>query len=197
MTVPTSLDSTAESAESLRVLRLLINSAVQLGDTDAIVHTIQRDLAKALESGRIRLGADFSRVKSGSYARRLLFREVEKGYTVVVMTWAPGQETPIHDHAGIWCVEGVVQGEIDVTRYRVELQTGQLLRFSGQASIRAGIGSTGSLIPPDEYHAIANTTDSTAITLHVYGGEMDHCNVYTPRPDGWHERAPHALTYDS
>lgn len=197
MTAPFSPGNAAESAESLRVLQHIIDRAVQVGDTDAIVRTIQRDLAKALESGRIRLGADFIRVKSGSYARRLLVREVEKGYTVVVMTWAPGQETPIHDHAGIWCVEGVVQGEIDVTRYRVELQTGELFRFSGQASVRAGIGSTGSLIPPDEYHVIANTTESTAITLHVYGGEMDHCNVYMPRPDGWHERAPHALTYDS
>ncbi len=27
------------------------------------------------------------------------------------MTWGPGQGTPLHDHAGIWCVEGVVEGK--------------------------------------------------------------------------------------
>jgi len=186
-----------EPTKSVRVLQHLINQAVRLDTTDAIVHTIQRDLAKAIKSGQIQLAAKFCQTKPGSYARRLLLRDEAMGYTVVVMTWAPGQTTPIHDHAGIWCVEGVVQGEISVTRYKIERQTGELFLFLDQAPIRASVGSTGSLIPPDEYHVLANTTDSVALTLHVYGGEMDHCNVYAPRSGGWYERAPHKLTYDA
>ena len=28
-------------------------------------------------------------------------------------------DTPVHDHGGLWCVEGVVEGQIAVTRYDV------------------------------------------------------------------------------
>jgi 3-mercaptopropionate dioxygenase len=186
-----------ESTNAVHVLQHLVSEAIRLGTTDAIVRSIQRDLAIAINSGQIQLAAEFCQIKSGSYARRLLLRDEALGYTAVVMTWAPGQTTPIHDHAGIWCVEGVVRGEITVTRYKIERQTGERFVFSDQAPIRIGVGSTGSLIPPDEYHALANTTDLIAVTLHIYGGEMDHCNVYAPRSDGWYERTRHELTYDA
>ena len=35
------------------------------------------------------------------------------------MTWGPGQRTALHDHAGIWCVEGVMEGEMEVIRYEL------------------------------------------------------------------------------
>src|SRR5262245_54794772 len=41
------------------------------------------------------------------YARHLLYRDPGDRYEVIVMAWAPGQKTPVHDHSGIWCVEGV------------------------------------------------------------------------------------------
>jgi predicted metal-dependent enzyme (double-stranded beta helix superfamily) len=182
--------------ESVHLLQYLIDPAVRLGTANATVRAIQRDLANAIQSGQIRLGAKFCLTKPGSYARRLLLRNKAMGYTVVSMAWAPGQTTPIHDHAGIWCVEGVVQGEISVIRYKLERQDGNLFRFLGRDPISAGVGSTGSLIPPDEYHVLANKTSSIALTLHVYGGEMDHCNVYSPRPSGWYECTRHQLTYD-
>jgi predicted metal-dependent enzyme (double-stranded beta helix superfamily) len=196
MSAPLSSSHPTEPADSVHLLQRLIEQAVRQGETGATVRTIQRDLAEAIRLGQVRLGARFCQIKTGSYARRLLFRDLKMGYSGVVMTWAPGQTTPIHDHAGIWCVEGVLQGEINVTRYKVERQTGELFLFAEQAFIRASFGSTGSLIPPDEYHVLANTTNSIAITLHVYGGEMDHCNIYTPRSDEWCERTRHTMTYD-
>ena len=41
----------------------------------------------------------------------------EGRYTAVVMTWGPGQGTAMHDHGGLWCVEGVVEGAMTVTQY--------------------------------------------------------------------------------
>jgi hypothetical protein len=50
------------------------------------------------------------------------------------------------------------------------------------------------LIPPHDYHVLANALpDRPSITLHVYGGEMDHCNVFEPRADGWYEQIPRQL----
>ena len=52
------------------------------------------------------------------YARRELYRSDEHGFSVIAMTWGPGQGTPIHDHAGMWCVECVVDGTMARSRSR-------------------------------------------------------------------------------
>ena len=65
-------------------------------------------------------------------------------------------------------------------------------------SLRTGVGDAGCLIPPFEYHVLANAlSDRASVTLHVYGGEMDRCNLYLPQDDGWWERTPRILQYDN
>src|SRR2546427_163104 len=54
------------------------------------------------------------------YARHLLFKDPQGRFAVVVMVWGRAQKTPVHDHGGVWCVEGVYQGRIRVTRYDQE-----------------------------------------------------------------------------
>ena len=131
-----------------------------------------------------------------SYARRLLHHDPALDYTVVVMTWGPGQGTPLHDHAGMWCVECVVEGELDVTQYDLEDRSGERCRFNAAQTLRAGVGDAGCLIPPYEYHVLANARrDRKAVTLHVYGGEMEQCNVYEPGDDGWFTPRARALSY--
>jgi hypothetical protein len=48
-----------------------------------------------------------------------------------------------------------------------------------------------------DYHTIENDHDSTAITVHIYGGEMSTCQVYMPRPDGAYDAFVKQLTYTS
>ena len=177
-------------------LRTCIENALSLNDPELTVRCIQRDLSVMIRSGSICLDPRFLKPKKNSYARRLLFRDRIAGYSVVVMTWSAGQNTPLHDHAGIWCVEGVLQGEISVFRYELLRRDGDLFHFSSEPPFCAGIGSTGNLIPPHEHHVLGNAGDAIAITLHVYGGEMDHCNVYVPRSDTAYERVSHTLGFD-
>jgi hypothetical protein len=70
-------------------------------------------------------------------------------------------------------------------------------RFAPTGLIHANTGSAGCLIPPYEYHVLANASDAPSITLHINGGEMEQCNTYTPRPDGWFDRCPKRLAYDT
>ena len=51
------------------------------------------------------------------YARHLLYQDSADGFVMVAMVWGAGQRTAIHDHAGVWCVEGVYEGRIQVTRF--------------------------------------------------------------------------------
>jgi predicted metal-dependent enzyme (double-stranded beta helix superfamily) len=177
-----------------------LREAVRLGDPEAITSRIKADLEHFAAHG-VLLPERFRRPRPDSYCRRLLHRDDELGFTAVVMTWGPGQHTALHDHAGIWCVEGVVEGEMEVTRYDIEEETEEgLCRFVEKGYMRAGVGSAGALIPPYEYHVLGNAhPEKIALTLHVYGGEMDHCSVFEPLDGpnrGRFQRKPRSLCYD-
>ena len=95
-------------------------------------------------------------------------------------------------------VEGVVEGRMQVDRYDLAEREGDRMRFECVESSEAGVGSSGSLIPPYEYHVLSNRlADRHSVTLHVYGGEMDHCRIYRPvDAGGWYSPVERALTYD-
>ena len=118
----------------------------------------------------------------------------------VAMTWGPCQSTPIHDHAGMWCVEGVCAGLIDVLQYELMAQDDeQRYRFEPRNSYMAGVGSAGCLIPPYEYHQIANPCDRTpAVSLHIYGGDMTRCQVFVREGEtNWYQRVTRELSFDA
>jgi len=174
-----------------------LDRAVGLGDVREVTKQIKVDLEQLAREVRINLPERFHRCCETSYARRLLHRSRELGYTVVVMTWGPGQRTHLHDHAGIWCVECVIEGQLDVIQYDLLEESGTGCRFNKVNQIRAGVGEAGCLIPPYEYHVLANALpDRKSMTVHVYGGEMEYCNLYVPRNESWWDKQRKSLSYD-
>ena len=173
-----------------------LDKAVGAGDPTAVAHGVKAALQDALRRDGLQLPDRFRAARPDTYARRLLHRDDKGRYTVVVMTWGPGQGTALHDHAGIWCVECVVDGCMDVTQYDLLSESGGAYRFQPQTRVRAERGSAGCLIPPFEYHTLANARpDGASITLHVYGGEMDHCHVFEPEGNGAFRRVTRSLSY--
>lgn len=174
-----------------------IDDAVALGSPQPTTAAIKKVLANAIGAGEIRLPDRFFQPRPDTYARRLLHRDVERGWTAVVMTWGPGQGTMLHDHAGIWCVEGTIAGEMDVVQFEIaESGADGRLRFAPRGRVRAFPGAAGALIPPFEYHILRNgLADATSVTLHVYGGEMDHCTLFEEQEGGWHRRVDRHLVY--
>src|SRR5690242_13108249 len=96
-----------------------LREAVRLGDETAIANRIKSDLESFIPAEGLILPDRFRQAKPDSYARRLLYKDDELGLTALVMTWGPGQRTALHDHAGIWCVEGVLEGAMEVTRWEL------------------------------------------------------------------------------
>jgi predicted metal-dependent enzyme (double-stranded beta helix superfamily) len=173
-----------------------LDTAVALGDVRSITQQVKEDLQAFTAGGARGLPGACLAAAGDSYARRLVHRAPGDAYTIVAMTWGPRQHTELHDHAGIWCVECIVQGRLEVTQYDLVDERGGQCRFEPRTKVVAGVGDAGCLIPPFEYHVLANPFDDrTAVTLHVYGGEMDHCNAYRPQPGGWWARTPKRLTY--
>lgn len=173
-----------------------LDAAVRLQEPEAVTARVKRDLCELLSGESLALPSSYWKTREDGYARRLLHQNPELDYTAVVMTWAPGQCTPLHDHGGLWCVEGVVAGEMEVTQFDLAGEEADGYAFAERGRIRAGRGSAGALIPPSDYHVLGNAlSDRTSLTLHVYGGDLTRCRVFVPRPDGRYERQDRRLSY--
>jgi len=187
--------ATMEFAGKQDLVRRL-DAAVRHETVAAVTTGVQGALTEIIGSGAVELPADVKAPIADGYGRRLLYKSPEHGYAVIAMVWGPHQGTALHDHDGVWCVEGVLEGEIDVVRYDLVEDGGERCRFAPQGQVRAGVGSSGALIPPFEYHTIANPCpDATSITVHVYGRELEQCTVFEPLADGWYRRATRHLGY--
>ena len=190
----------AISPHSSKVDELIrrLDGAVAVRDDETRCQNVKRVLIDVVGSGEQFIDPPFLRPAPDRYARRLLHRDPQGRYTVIVMVWDKGQGTPLHDHAGIWCVECVYRGRIRVTSYSVrggDPEAG-VVQFAKETVVLAGVGEAGALIPPFEYHMIENPDPAPAITVHVYGGDMTYCHVFEP-VDGGFRRRYKELTFTS
>ena len=174
-----------------------LDRSVEAGSPQAITAAVKADLEDALGNRKLTLPSAFTTPRSDCYARRLLHRDPRGRYSAIVMTWGPGQGTAVHDHGGLWCVEGVVDGEIAVTQYAVQPESDGFYRVTPIGSLLAGTGSAGCLIPPTDHHVLANARPSKAsVTLHVYGGDLDDCKVFLPATaDGRYSETTKMLSF--
>lgn len=173
-----------------------LDRAVEAGPVDAITRQVKATLEDLLGHGAVDLPEVFREPQAETYARRLLHRDPAGRYTAIVMTWGPGQGTPVHDHGGLWCVEGVIEGQIAVTQYDVTEAGAGRVRLTARDTVTAGIGTAGRLIPPTDHHVISNALpDRPSLTLHVYGGDLCECTVFVPAADGLHEPVQRALSF--
>ena len=158
-----------------------LDRSVEAGSPKAITAAVKADLEDLLGNRKLTLPESYTTPRPDCYARRLLHRDPHGRYSAIVMTWGPGQGTAVHDHGGLWCVEGVVDGEIAVTQYDVQPAPDGFYRVTPIGSLLAGTGSAGCLIPPTDHHVLANARPAQAsVTLHVYGGDLDDCKVFLP-----------------
>ena len=159
-----------------------IDAAVVADDEHAVTAQLRNTLCRIIRDKDVQLPACVYEPIADHYARRELYRSSAHGYSVVVMTWGPGQGTPVHDHSGLWCVEGVWDGELEIVQYERLEDDGRRFRFRRAGGMHAGPGSAGSLIPPHEYHTIANASpDRVAISLHIYKAPMQCCAKFVPQ----------------
>jgi len=174
-----------------------LDAAVEAGDQHAITAALRNTLCALIRDHDVQLPDCVHEPIVDHYARRELYRSPRHGYSVVAMTWGPGQGTPVHDHSGLWCVEGVWDGQLEITQYELLERDGERFRFRAAGGMQAGPGSAGSLIPPHEYHSIRNaSSDAVAISLHIYKAPMECCSMFLPQDGEWFHRAQRELATD-
>jgi 3-mercaptopropionate dioxygenase len=107
-----------------------------------------------------------------TYRQHLLHVSPCRRLSVVALVWLPGQTTAIHDHVS-WCVVGVYRGVEREERYDVVESGGRrYLRPGG--CVLAPRGHVETLIPPDgDIHSVTAAGRDTAISIHVYGADIE------------------------
>ena len=106
------------------------------------------------------------------YTRNCIARSAE--YEIILLCWDAGAVTPIHGHDGQDCWVYQVQG--DVLEMRFKAKSKDRLMLSEKLILKAGDFSYMT----DEmgYHLIKNDGKGKAMTLHIYAGPIDECEVF-------------------
>jgi predicted metal-dependent enzyme (double-stranded beta helix superfamily) len=102
------------------------------------------------------------------YRSHLLHAEPDGSFSIVALTWRPGQVTPIHDHV-TWCVFGVIQGIEHEELFSLDEDRGRLVPAGASAN---PTGEVSGFAPPGDIHRVRNVGDDTAISIHIYGTDV-------------------------
>ena len=89
-----------------------LDTAMQTDDVEERCKQIANELSLHVNTHEGELAAELLQPTVSGYARRLLHLDPSGRYSVVLMVWAEGQGSPLHDHSGRWCVECVYRGSI-------------------------------------------------------------------------------------
>ena len=98
-----------------------------------------------------------------SYTGHPLYVEPGGSFSIVGLVWRPGQLTRIHDHV-TWCAFAVIQGVEHEELFDADLN------LIGRSANH--VGDVSGFAPPGDIHRVHNTTDETAISIHVYGTDV-------------------------
>ena len=98
-----------------------------------------------------------------TYSGHTLYVEPDGSFSIVGLVWRPGQITRIHDHV-TWCVLGVIQG----VEYE-ELFDADLNLIGRNEN---HVGEVSGFAPPGDIHRVRNTSEMTAISIHIYGTDI-------------------------
>ena len=120
-----------------------------------------------------------------NYARREIYSDPTGKFSIFAMVWAPGQATLLHDHGGLWVVEVVYQGQVSIRNFQHVGEEDGLHQFRESEERSDEVGSSDWRVPPEEHHVLANLGKLPAVTIHVFGGILNGCNIYKPHSGGY------------
>jgi predicted metal-dependent enzyme (double-stranded beta helix superfamily) len=187
--------SVIDLAKHLDALSDLASNGIP-GPDPAAVSELLGDEALDLDSLRPFIGA-----RPDKYARRLVHRSPR--FDVMVLTWMPGQSTPIHNHAGNCGWIRLIQGRIREDAFALapsaresgfdlapdlpaaaQARTGRIELVPTATTLVETRGSVSSVDRQRAIHRIANPLehrdDEVAVTLHVYCKPHDVCLIFDP-----------------
>ena len=149
----------AELDEFVQGVRTAVAAHADWSDTAQLV---AEQLRRHLPSPDV-LTAEQRLGSADGYLSQTLHVEPGGSFSIIGLVWRPGQITRIHDHL-TWCVFGVIQGVEHEELFDADLN------MIGESDNQ--VGEVSGFAPPGDIHRVHNTTDATAISIHVYGTDV-------------------------
>lgn len=143
-------------------------------DPRAIVEQV-RPLVAGLCQSRDWVSEDYYRYDPQQrFGVHVLHEEDDHTLAVFAVSWAPGVESPPHNH-GTWAVVGGVDGverNVGWRRFDDGSKPGYA-EIRPVTEMRPGPGDVMAFLP-DDIHSVANDGDSVTLSLHVYGKHVNY-----------------------
>src|SRR5205807_1043056 len=114
-------------------------------------------LLARLVKNPVAVPAEFRRRPPGQRRGRYMLHRAPR-FNVTSVIWGPGETAGAHNHE-TWGVIGVVDNEIEETRYRVTETGGGRATLERVTVTRHAAGAVSRLVPGDEVHAMHNPTE--------------------------------------
>jgi hypothetical protein len=119
-----------------------------------------------------------------AYRRVPLTEHAGRGYEALLIVWPPGHATPIHDHDGLWGMEFVLDGVLQVEAFDLSLEAGPHLVARDTTVL--GIGDHVAFSDADYAHRCRNlSSNRPTLSLHIYGGELNSYRSFHCEEDRW------------
>jgi len=110
-----------------------------------------------------------------NYTRNLVATD-DKTFTLILMCWNPGKESPIHDHPCDGCWVRVFEGSVQEVKYDKDDSSGSMLCTSNTMFHEGDISYMHDSMG---YHKIGNPSPTVpAVSLHLYCPPFDKCKVW-------------------
>ncbi len=160
-------DINHENMTPLREFVGQCHQALAGSDNEASQLDLIKPALKTLLSHQGWLPPTHAKPRDDRYAQYALYVADDDSLSVVSFVWKPGQWTPVHDHT-VWGVIGIYTG---IERTEVyEERDGAMIRTR---TIDSKPGEVGAVSPSiGDVHRVGNVSDDTAISIHVYGGNI-------------------------
>jgi hypothetical protein len=103
--------------------------------------------------------------------------------SVLLIAWPPGYVTPIHDHDGLWGIELVLDGVLQVESFTMTVTPA--LQLAPRDVTLLGVGDHTTFTEEDYAHRCRNlSAQRSALSLHIYGGVLERYRAYDKDASG-------------
>ncbi|TCV95891.1 cysteine dioxygenase type I [Luteibacter rhizovicinus] len=144
-------------------------------------------------SGELDAALGTLRERRRGFERWLVAERAKPGISVLVMAWPANYATPVHDHGGLWGLEAAISGALEVESFLHD-PVDRSLRSQGRTWLGPGDATWFDAAETHTHRCRNLSRQETALTLHVYGGDLAQYLAYEqPGPSGhWIARPRHS-----
>lgn len=119
--------------------------------------------------------------RPGGYTRTCAYRDPR--FEILLLNWAPGAASAIHDHGDQYCWMLVLDGHLEVDDY-ARLDPGDVPGYAHIERRRSRVIDPGGIDLRSgrfDLHRVRAADGSAAVSLHVYSGPLREFLIYDAR----------------